>query len=165
MLNGTKKTYPRWLFRIEVIVILGVYLSILNSLKKYLFEDILSEDTIFIYLFILIITLAFVIFIFTLLTDTYYNHKKRAYDNYVRKVNRLRRKGKYCSQSKYTISLIIGFAFFISILGISMMKALSSKDEIFFLVGILSVLGLFGFIKIILSGTLYSLLSKKHEEN
>ncbi len=167
MTNVIKNIYPKWLFWTEAIAIVGVYLTILNLFKKYIFEKILSEDATFIYLFILMSTLIFVVFLFTLLTDTYYNNRNRAYGNYVRTVKRFKRKGQYCSQSKYTKSLIVGFIFFISILVISIIKSLISKeDEIFSLIlVILSLFGLLGFIKITLSGAFYSLLSTKKEEN
>ncbi len=161
MSNRTKKTYPKWLFWIEVLVIVGVYLSLLIPFRKYFFHNILVNHTVFIYVYLIIIGLAFVFFLITLLTGTYYSQKEKTYNTYRKKIYSLKKRGKYCSSLKYTISLIIGFSFFISILGISAMNALSSKDEISIVAAIISILGLLGFIKSVRSGSFYSLLSRK----
>jgi len=158
------KAYPKWLFWMEVFVILGVYIGILGSFNRYFFYDILSGYDIFVYVFLIIIGLAFVFFLITLATGTYYNKKRETYDNYIKKIDILKSKGKYCSTLKYTISLIVGFAFFASVLGISAIIALKSKNEIFMIVSIIFILGLLGFIMSVRNGSFYSLLSKKRKK-
>ncbi len=160
MPNRTK-TYPMWLYWTEVSVILGIYIGILGSFYKYFFYTNLSGYHIFIYFFLIVTTLAFVFYLITLATGTYYNEKKKVYNNYIKQISSLKRKGKYCSPLKYTISLIVGFSFFLSSLGISGMIALKTKNEIFMIVFVIFILGLLGFIKSVRNGLFYSLLSKK----
>lgn len=163
----TKKTYSkrekgRILFIIsEALITLGLYLGVYALFRRYDFYYDLSEYEIFVFLLLSVIAITFVFFVFTLLTGKYTNDKNKIYNGYIKKVNTLKRRGNYCPRSKYIISLIIGYSFFIFALGISVKKALHSDNEIFVLTAILLLLGLIGFSKFVLNGSLYALLSKK----
>ncbi len=157
-----KKKYSKWLFLTEVLMISWIYLIILlGPLNEYFFYVILYNYNVFIYVFLYTTLLAFIFFLITLATGTYYKQQQEAYNSYKKKIHALKKRGHYCPKLKYTISIVVVFLILIPISVLSAIKALDSLSVIYILIAILLILSLFGFKKVVFSSLFYSLLSKK----